>query len=181
MLVFWPFPDPGQYALNVDGSSFGNPGISGYGGLIRDDKGNWIRGFSGHVEFTDSLHVELLAILQGLLVAWEIENIKYVSVRSDCRIALSLITGSTPQPHQYSQIIDQIKELISRDWLISFVYTQKESNQCADHMAKIGAYGINCMGVLGIFNVPPSGLYSLLKSDAEKCPYTPGHSLLSML
>jgi ribonuclease HI len=49
-------------ALNVDGTSYGNPGITGYGGLIRDHNGSWIIGFSGPVSFVDSLEVELLAI-----------------------------------------------------------------------------------------------------------------------
>jgi ribonuclease HI len=49
-------------ALNVDGTSYGNPGITCYGGLIRDHNGSWIIGFSVPVSFVDSLEVELLAI-----------------------------------------------------------------------------------------------------------------------
>jgi ribonuclease HI len=174
----WPFPEPKQYALDVDASSYRSLGVAGCGGLIRDDKGNWISGFSGPVDFADSLYVELQAILQGLLVTWEIEEIKNLSVRSDCKKALQLITESTPQPHQYSQVIDQIKELKSRDWFISFFHIHQESNQCADYMARLGAHAMNCMG---IFFVPPTGLSSLLMSDAKKIAYPPGRSFLAML
>jgi hypothetical protein len=31
----------------VDGSSFGNPGRGGFSGLIRNDIGEWMHGFSG--------------------------------------------------------------------------------------------------------------------------------------
>jgi hypothetical protein len=111
-------------------------------------------------------------------VAWEIEEIENLSVRSDCKKALQLITESTPQSHQYSQIIDQIKELKSRDWFISFFHIHQESNQCADYMARLGAHAMNCMGM---FFVPPTGLSSLLMSDANKTAYPSGRSLLAMM
>ncbi|GAU21723.1 hypothetical protein TSUD_328480 [Trifolium subterraneum] len=55
--------------LNVDGSSIGNPGISGYGGLIRNADGAWIHGFFGNLGVTNILHAELMAIYKGLLLA----------------------------------------------------------------------------------------------------------------
>jgi ribonuclease HI len=48
--------------LNVDGSSIGNPDISGFGGLIRKVDGGWVHGFSGNVGHTNILHAELMAI-----------------------------------------------------------------------------------------------------------------------
>ena len=43
-LVRWFQPSENQVALNVDGSSYGNLGRTGYGGLNRDYKGSWIKG-----------------------------------------------------------------------------------------------------------------------------------------
>jgi len=37
--------------LNVEGSSLGNPGVSGFGGLIEKDDGAWIHGFAGNIGF----------------------------------------------------------------------------------------------------------------------------------
>lgn len=31
---------------NIDGSSIGNPGKAGGGGIIRKQHGNWVRGFA---------------------------------------------------------------------------------------------------------------------------------------
>ncbi|WJX71286.1 hypothetical protein P8452_55294 [Trifolium repens] len=72
LLVIWSPPYEYQVALNVDGSSYGNPGWAGYGGLFRDHEGSWILGFSGPVSFADGLEVELLAIHNGLMLAWDI-------------------------------------------------------------------------------------------------------------
>lgn len=69
-LVFWDPSSEHQIALDVDGSNYGNPGRAGYGGLIKDHIRLWFLGFSGHVDFVDSLKAELLTILKGLMVAW---------------------------------------------------------------------------------------------------------------
>ena len=42
----WEKPDPGWIKLNTDGSSSGSVGIAVGGGLIRDEFGNWLIGFS---------------------------------------------------------------------------------------------------------------------------------------
>ena len=45
--ISWVWPLPGYVKLNVDGSSRGNPGLAGFGGLIRSDNGRWLLGFHG--------------------------------------------------------------------------------------------------------------------------------------
>ncbi|KAL5097866.1 hypothetical protein RYX36_002193 [Vicia faba] len=168
MLVRWSPPFEHQVALNIDGSSYGNPGRAGYGGLIRDHNGSWIIGFSGPVSFADSVEVELLAIQNGLTLAWNM-GFRDVSCRSDCTKALSMIQDSVSHTCKYLHIIKAIEELLCRDWRVSFTHTYRESNQCADFMAKCEA---NAMLCLGIFEQPPPCLYSLLVSDAMGTPYT---------
>lgn len=166
-LVRWFPPAEHQVALNVDGSSYGNPGRAGYGGLLRDHNGSWIIGFSGPVSFADSLEVELLAINNGLILAWNL-GFRDVSCRSDCMNALSMIQDPSFHARKYIHILEAIREVISRDWRVSFTHTYRESNQCADFMAKCGA---NAMLSLGFFEQPPPCLYSLLVSDAMGTPY----------
>lgn len=35
--------------LKTDGSSLGNPGVAGGGGLIRDENGNWVVGLARRI------------------------------------------------------------------------------------------------------------------------------------
>ncbi|KAK7269022.1 hypothetical protein RIF29_21737 [Crotalaria pallida] len=56
--------------LNVDGSVMGNPGAAGFGGLVRTNEGKWLCGFAGHFGTSNNIHMELLAIYQGLVIAW---------------------------------------------------------------------------------------------------------------
>jgi len=57
--------------LNVDGNSFGNPGISGFGGVLRRNDDSWLYGFAGNVGISTIIHVELLVLYYGLKAAWE--------------------------------------------------------------------------------------------------------------
>jgi hypothetical protein len=52
--------------LNTDGSSLGNPGQAGGGGVIRDHASHWIRGFTRHVGVATSLAAKLWALRDGL-------------------------------------------------------------------------------------------------------------------
>ena len=46
--IWWERPPQGWMKLNIDGSAKGNPDLVGCGGVIRDDSGQWIVGFSKH-------------------------------------------------------------------------------------------------------------------------------------
>ena len=72
------------------------------------------KGFSGPVSFADSLEVELLAINNRLVVAWNM-GFRDVSCRSDCTTVLSMIQDLTFQSCNCIHITKAIKELISRD------------------------------------------------------------------
>jgi hypothetical protein len=50
-MVRWNAQGGNNMILNVDGSSIGNPGISGFGGLIRNSDGAWVHGFAGNMIF----------------------------------------------------------------------------------------------------------------------------------
>jgi ribonuclease HI len=41
--------------LNVDGSSLGNPDVSGFGGLLRNDYDAWYCGFADNIGFSNIL------------------------------------------------------------------------------------------------------------------------------
>jgi len=58
--------------LNVDESSFDNPGCFGFGGVLHTSDGTWLFGFSVFFfGILNNLHMELLEIMHGLKVTWE--------------------------------------------------------------------------------------------------------------
>ncbi|MCI13791.1 ribonuclease H protein, partial [Trifolium medium] len=56
--------------LNVDGSCLGSPVRAGFGGVIRNELGYYLSGFSGFVQgSSDILFAELFVIHRGLILA----------------------------------------------------------------------------------------------------------------
>ncbi|KAK7268687.1 hypothetical protein RIF29_21393 [Crotalaria pallida] len=92
--VKWENPPAGFIAVNVDGSCFDNPGPAGFGGLLRDDLGKWLLGFSGHIGISYNLHAEIEAIRNRLEVAWNY-GARRVICYSDSLEALRLV-GKDP-------------------------------------------------------------------------------------
>ena len=62
-------PPEGFIIVNVDGSSFGNIGNTSFGGLLRNDRGNWTHWFSRYCGKASNLWVELSANWRGLQLA----------------------------------------------------------------------------------------------------------------
>lgn len=69
--VRWlPAPVP-HITINTDGSSRGNPGPSGAGGLARSASGSWLWGSSLRLGVTNNTMAELWGIRRALMLAWD--------------------------------------------------------------------------------------------------------------
>jgi hypothetical protein len=68
-LVRWNAQGSIGLILNVDGSSVGNPGVSGFRGLIQKYDVAWIHIFAGNIGFSNILHAELLTVYHKLMLA----------------------------------------------------------------------------------------------------------------
>lgn len=61
-LDFWQPPRKGFLKLNIDGASKGNPGTTGHGGVLRDEKGNISFIFHGHLRKATNNIAKILAM-----------------------------------------------------------------------------------------------------------------------
>nr|KYP33418.1 Putative ribonuclease H protein At1g65750 family [Cajanus cajan] len=84
-----------QISLHTDGSCHGNQRRADFGGLLRDSNGRWLRGYFGNIGETNILQAELLGILQGLQIAWDMHVSNVVCI-SDSLHALNLIQHPPP-------------------------------------------------------------------------------------
>ena len=53
--IRWKKPREGWAKLNIDGASLGNPGRAGSGGILRDHRWMWIKGFARRIGYATSL------------------------------------------------------------------------------------------------------------------------------
>eukprot|EP00253_Pinus_taeda_P012127 PITA_12127 len=68
-LTNWTPPPKNTYLLNFDGASKGNPGITGYGGVIRNSQGIPLKFYFGSIGWNTNNAAELEGLWQGLQIA----------------------------------------------------------------------------------------------------------------
>ncbi|CAL0306241.1 unnamed protein product [Lupinus luteus] len=159
--VKWVSPPYGTFKLNIDGSSFGNLGRTGFRGLICCARGLWIFGFSGYVGLSTNMHGELKSILHGLTHVWD-SGFRNVICHSDSLESISLIKGNIHHFHMYITLAFAIKELLNRERIVLLDHVVRETNLCANFLAKLGAREDISSKV---WEQPPNELSSLLSRD----------------
>ena len=129
--------------FNVDGSSLGNPGMAGIGGVLRDADGKVRCVFSECIGFLDSYAAELHAILKAILLC---ETSSFVSGRnveivSDCKVVVDWINSDGFGNINLVNFIYDIRGSLQRQGNVAVVFAGRASNFFADKLAKMGATG----------------------------------------
>lgn len=109
--ICWEKPQEGWMKLNTDGSSVGNPGLVGCGGIVRDNHGRWISGFSRHIETTNSFVAELWGFRDGLMLCSNL-NILSLVVELDAKAIVDVLCRSDYVNNVMSPILNDCRLLI---------------------------------------------------------------------
>lgn len=80
--VAWVAPKMDRWKMNFDEASKGNPGKSGTGCIIRDEKGEYVWAASKCLEITTKNEAEMEALILGLKLCIAI-NIKIIDIEGD--------------------------------------------------------------------------------------------------
>jgi len=160
--IQWTPPPERWYKLNVDGASKGNPGAAGAGGIIRDQFGNWITGFTLNLGYCTSVKAELAALLQGLKLA-KSHGITKLIVHTDSQVVCNKLKKQHPKNKGYCFLVKQSQELLNlSDWDVKVEHCYRESNQAADLLANMGLAQSTASVIL---TGPPSSLRRILALD----------------
>nr|KYP74203.1 Putative ribonuclease H protein At1g65750 family [Cajanus cajan] len=162
--VTWCKPTPPMVKVNVDGSYKSGDLCVGFGGVIRDHEGTWKTGFSGRHQTTSVLLAELLGLKHGLLLAWD-AGFREVQCETDSLEAFRLVSmAHVPKFHNFGVVIQQIRELLRRDWRVALSHILRQGNACADILAKMGG---SLDRPFVVFGSPPHSLCEALRDDAR--------------
>jgi ribonuclease HI len=163
--VKWVPPALGWVKLNTDGSSLGNPGQAGGGGVIRDHVGHWIRGFTHRVGVATSLAAELWAIRDGLSLIVDM-GFLYVTIEIDALMVVSFLAlNSIPHPSLRPLVAD-CRFLLQRIPHKELKHVFREANKCADRLTKLGGSQEADFVVL---DTPPACICDVLSFDNSGC------------
>lgn len=160
-LCRWKKPEFGWTKLNTDGSV--DRENAGFGGLLRDYKGDPICAFVSKAPGDDIFFVELWAIWRGLVLAANI-GIKVIWVESDSMSAVKTINREQPLSPKVAICLMHIWKLLKKFKKYTVSHSWRETNRAADHLAKMAVLGSDV--VLWPVDFPRS-LCNIIKDDAQ--------------
>lgn len=127
----------GTLKVNTDGSSKGNPGLDGVGGVGRDSSGSVVFLFSIHKGTQTINLMEGWAILHALERAFEL-GWRRVICESDSQVLVNLLNKGRMSDvnWQLAVLVQQILQIGNLMEKVSFVHIPREWNRAADCLAK---------------------------------------------
>eukprot|EP00253_Pinus_taeda_P008598 PITA_08598 len=145
-LTQWIPPPKNTYLLNFDGASKGNPGITGYGGVIRNSQGIPLKIYFGSIGWNTNNAAELEGLLLGLQIAHH-QSFMPLIVEGDSQIIINMASklqqGSAAQKVSRSwrmaTRLESLQTLLQNNKSTSFKHIRREGNKAADFLANLGA------------------------------------------
>lgn len=133
----WMAPPAGTLKINTDGSSRGNPGPAGIGGIGRDSSGLVVFIFSVSKGMQTINSMEGLAILYALKRAYAL-GWRKVICESDSQVLVNLLLErkSVNVSWHLSVIVQQILQISAMMDSVSYSHIPREWNNAADSLAK---------------------------------------------
>lgn len=135
IMTGWSPPPLGWFKLNTDGAVMGNLGKGGGGGVLRDERGRWLKGFCMGLGTTNSLAAEGRGLREGLRLAVSL-GIQFLSIELDARVLYDLFYRSSRINMYLYHIILECRNLCweFQDYKATHVY-DREGNTMEDFMA----------------------------------------------
>ncbi|XP_031279206.1 uncharacterized protein LOC116137673 [Pistacia vera] len=164
----WQKPPLGCIKLNTDGSV--DRENAGFGGLLRDYRGQPICAFVTKAQFDDVFLVELSAVWRGLVLA-SCLGIRVIWVESDSESVVETINGLRSFNTKASSWLNDIWRLLGNLERFCVSHTWRETNKAADYLSKMVLMGSDVVLWPNDF---PSNLCNIIKDDAEGRLYRRG-------
>lgn len=133
----WVPPEAGRVKFNVDGSSLGCPGVSGVGGILRNDKRKVLGCFSKATGNLWAYEAEVQAIYHALLFCQEF-RISSVLVESDSSLVVGWVNRKEHRPWKLFHVLECIDRLVVEVNCVGIQHILREGNGMADCLAKRG-------------------------------------------
>ncbi|XP_028772275.1 uncharacterized protein LOC114729445 [Neltuma alba] len=132
----WITPEKDWVKVNSDGSSRGNPGRAGCGGVIRDHHGAWIVGYCRDVGWSTAFEAECWGAGEGIEVARKL-GFQKIHLEIDSEELLYALKGKEIEGGKPPNCVRMMREAVERCKQFRFSLTRRSGNQCADAMAKL--------------------------------------------
>lgn len=139
--VRWFPPTDNWFKLNSDGSSMGNPGRAGGGGIIRNFQGDWpdwVSGYARAIGYTTSVTAELWALRDGINLCIE-SSLTNVLIELDAKIVVDMLKKNEGSSNSNDIILADCKEGLQKIPKVQIQHCYREANKCANALARRAA------------------------------------------
>ncbi|CAN1145073.1 hypothetical protein LINPERHAP2_LOCUS14489 [Linum perenne] len=134
--MLWHPPDPGELKCNVDYATFETERRSGWGAVVRDSEGRFIR--SG-MQATDGILTpaegEGLALLNAMR-RMEEDGFERVVFESDAEVVTKAIQQGAESRSEFGEIIDRCREVLARNAGYYVQFVRRVQNKVAHELAR---------------------------------------------
>ena len=166
--VRWESPQMGWACLNTDGAAAGNPGQAGCGGLIRNEHGEWLCGFSRSIGCADSFMAEFWGLRDGLTLYIDLHLI-VVDVQLDAKAVVQFLANPSSSNLCALPLLDDYKKLLSQIGQVRISHCFRKANCCANFLAQLGNHQDSCfvlhhdlpVDLLGLLSSDRAGVYHI--------------------
>ena len=141
--------------VEADGGSRGNPGVAGYGALVRDAATQALlwEGAAPLGKASNNV-AEYSGLIAGLRAARRIDPGADIEVRMDSKLVVEQMAGRWKIKHQDMQRLalearDELAELSQRGGSVRFTWIPREENKAADALSNTGMDGRTVDRMLG--------------------------------
>lgn len=156
-------PPPGWVVINTDGAFKRDLGLSGCGGVLRNEHGQWLGGFAKRLSVMSAYLAELWGALEGLTFAHG-KGFTSIELQMDSSTIVHCLNGTDPGSIAGRQLVRRIRQLIAATLTIRVTHIYREANKVADELANSGCIQTEAMVV---FDVPPSIVKLLVDADVS--------------
>lgn len=130
--------------------------------MIKDNRGNWVMGFSRKIGRADSFVAEIWALQDGLQLCHQL-NFGVVVIELDAKSLVDVLNNSSYCNTVISPLLDDCKLLIDQFPQVRVKHTFREANKCANRLAKLGlAQSLDFY----VHSFPPVELIPLIEADS---------------
>ncbi|KAL4358173.1 hypothetical protein AHAS_Ahas09G0260200 [Arachis hypogaea] len=104
-------------AMDMDGSSRGDPGQASCAGIFRNTDTGWIYGYARCLIYAKAIETEVATIREGLEIAWE-KRFRRIEPETNSQAAANLMENPPKCHPTLTHPIRRIKKLLNREWQV---------------------------------------------------------------
>ena len=124
--------------MNTHGSTSEQLGVAGGGGIMRDERGNWVIGFARNIRRASSFTAELWALRDGFSICLA-RNFLMLEVEMNAKILVDMLIDTNNVNIAICPLVDDCRHLASQFLQVRFKHCYREANRCADSLARVGS------------------------------------------